>query len=84
MLTAQLSIYCLNKPGVIARIANLLRQRNINIEIFHADTTCMTKQIKGIKTSKVDITAGFKDRRQLEMVVKQLEKLINIVKIIDS
>ena len=80
-MTASLTIYTENKPAVIARIANLLRKRNISIEAIHADTKKMVARVYGAKASVIEIIAEFKDERQCENVARQIERLINVLKV---
>jgi len=80
-MTASLTIYTENKPAVIARIANLLRKRNISIEAIHADTKKMVARVYGAKASVIEIVAEFKDEHQCENVARQIERLINVLKV---
>ena len=80
-MTATLTIYAENKPAVIARIANLLRKRNISIEAIHADTKKMVARVYGAKASVIEIIAEFKDEHQCENVARQIERLINVLKV---
>ena len=80
-MTAPLTIYTENKPAVIARIANLLRKRNISIEAIHADTKKMVARVYGAKASVIEIIAEFKDEHQCENVARQIERLINVLKV---
>ena len=65
-----------DKPGVLNRIASLFRRRAFNIQSLavgsseHAGLSRMTAVVIG-------------DSAQLEQVRKQLEKLINVVKVSD-
>ncbi len=65
-----------NKPGVLARVASLFRRRNFNIDSLAVGTTeredisRMTIVIKG-------------DDRTVEQVIKQLNKLIEVIKVSD-
>jgi len=79
--TKTLTIYTENKPAVIARIANLLRKRNISIEAIRADTKKMVANVNGVKASVIEIVAEFKDEHQCENVARQIERLINVLKV---
>jgi len=63
-----------HKPGVLYNVANLFRRRRFNIEsisvgpIEHGDLARMTITVKG-------------DEKTIEQVVKQLNKLIDVVKV---
>ncbi|NTW04609.1 MAG: acetolactate synthase small subunit [Peptococcaceae bacterium] len=69
-----LAVLVLNKPGVLARISGLLSRRVFNIESIAAslteepDITRITIVVQG-------------DDQILEQVVKQLSKLIDVIKI---
>jgi len=63
-----------NKPGVLYSVANLFRRRGFNIESIsvgsteQVDLARMTMTVKG-------------DEKTIEQVVKQLNKLIDVVKV---
>lgn len=65
-----------DKPGVLQRISGLFRKRNFNIDsitVGHSEkegTSRMTIAVKG-------------DERTLEQVMKQLNKLVDVVKVAD-
>lgn len=69
-------IACLveNKPGVLYEVSNMFRRRNFNIDsisvgtVEHKDLARMTIAVKG-------------DERTIEQVIKQLNKLIDVVKV---
>ncbi|MEW5898625.1 MAG: acetolactate synthase small subunit [Bacillota bacterium] len=69
-----LAVLVLNKPGVLARISGLLSRRVFNIESITAgyteeqDITRITLVING-------------DDRELDQVIKQLSKLVDVIKI---
>ncbi len=73
-MTHTLAVLVLNKPGVLARIAGLLSRRVFNIESIAAgyteepDITRITIVVKG-------------DERELEQVIHQLGKLVDVIKI---
>ncbi len=65
-----------DKPGVLNRVASLFRRRNYNIEsltVGHSETP-------GISRMTIVVNA---DGRDVEQVVKQLDKLINVTEVID-
>jgi acetolactate synthase-1/3 small subunit len=65
-----------NKPGVLSRLANLFRRRNYNIEslsVGHSETP-------GVSRMTVVVNG---DERIVEQVVKQLEKLINVIQVLE-
>ena len=63
-----------NKPGVLHSIANLFRRRNFNIESI---TVGATEQKE---LARITITVNA-DEKTLDQVVKQLQKLIDVVKV---
>jgi acetolactate synthase-1/3 small subunit len=63
-----------NKPGVLHSVANLFRRRNFNIESI---TVGPTEQAD---LARITITVN-EDEKTIEQVVKQLAKLIDIVKV---
>ncbi len=70
-----LAVLVVNKPGVLARISGLLSRRVVNIESIAAgyteepDVTRITLEVKG-------------DEQSLEQVIKQLSKLVDVIKIV--
>ena len=71
-----LSVLVENKPGVLARIAALFSRRGFNIDSLavgpteHSDVSRMTIVVQV-------------ERLPLEQVTKQLNKLINVIKIVE-
>ena len=63
-----------NKPGVLHSVANLFRRRNFNIESI---TVGATEQ-KDLARITITVNA---DEKTLDQVVKQLKKLIDVVKV---
>ena len=63
-----------NKPGVLHSVANLFRRRNFNIESI---TVGATEQ-KDLARITITVNA---DEKTLNQVVKQLAKLIDVVKV---
>jgi acetolactate synthase-1/3 small subunit len=61
-----------NKPGVLHSVANLFRRRNFNIESITVGAT-ETKDL-----SRITITVNA-DEKTLDQVVKQLDKLVDVV-----
>lgn len=63
-----------DKPGVLHRVSSLIRRRGFNIDTITVGAT----EVKGV--SRITMTmAG--DEKVVEQVVKQLAKLIDVVKI---
>jgi acetolactate synthase-1/3 small subunit len=71
-----LSVLVENKPGVLARVAELFARRGFNIESLAVGTT--QKPDISRMTIVVDI-----EEHSLEQVRKQLHKLINVIEIVE-
>ena len=71
-----LSVLVENKPGVLARVAELFARRGFNIESLAVGTT--EKPEISRMTIVVDV-----EEHSLEQVRKQLHKLINVIEISD-
>jgi acetolactate synthase-1/3 small subunit len=63
-----------NKPGVLHSVANMFRRRGFNIESI---TVGHTEQ-KGLARMTITVSG---DEKTLEQVVKQMNKLIDVVKV---
>ncbi|MBX6371677.1 MAG: acetolactate synthase small subunit [Acidothermus sp.] len=71
-----LSVLVENKPGVLARIAGLFARRGFNIESLAVGPT------EHPELSRMTIVVNVEDH-PLEQVTKQLNKLINVIKIVE-
>ena len=71
-----LSVLVENKPGVLARIAALFSRRGFNIDSLAVGPT------EHPEISRMTIVVGVEDR-PLEHVTKQLNKLVNVIKIVE-
>jgi acetolactate synthase-1/3 small subunit len=71
-----LSVLVENKPGVLARISGLFSRRGFNIESLAVGPT------ENPAVSRMTIVINV-DRLPLEQVTKQLNKLINVLKIVE-
>jgi acetolactate synthase-1/3 small subunit len=71
-----LSILVENKPGVLSRIAGLFSGRGFNIESLSVAETLDTA------ISRMTIVTRGNDQI-LEQIIKQLNKLVNVIKVID-
>ncbi len=71
-----ISVMVENHPGVLARIAGLFSSRNFNIESLAVGET------EDPATSRMTIVATG-DELVLEQIIKQLNKLIDTLKVID-
>ncbi|MEW9670751.1 acetolactate synthase small subunit [Ammoniphilus sp. 3BR4] len=69
-----ISVMVNDQPGVLARVANLFGRRGFNIDSI----TVGSAEEKGL-SRMVIVTTG--DERTLEQVMKQLHKLIDVIKV---
>jgi acetolactate synthase I/III small subunit len=69
-----LSVLVLNKPGVLSRIASLFSRRNFNIDSLNVGQT------ENSNLSRMTIVVNGNEKI-LEQVVKNLHKLIDVIKI---
>jgi acetolactate synthase-1/3 small subunit len=72
-----LSVLVANHPGVLARVASLFARRGFNIESLTVGPT-LDPEI-----SRMTVVAAVEDIEVLEQIVKQLNKLIEVYKIIE-
>lgn len=73
-MTHILSVSVLNKPGVLTRVAGLFSRRNFNIHSLNVGET------ENPEISRMTIVVRG-DQKTLEQVKKQLNKLIDVIKI---
>jgi acetolactate synthase I/III small subunit len=71
-----LSVLVANTPGVLARIASLFARRGFNIDSLAVGPT------EYAEVSRMTIVVNVEDN-PLEQVTKQLNKLINVLKIVE-
>lgn len=71
-----LSVLVENKPGVLARIAGLFARRGFNIESLAVGPT------EHPELSRMTIVVNVEEH-PLEQVTKQLNKLVNVIKIVE-
>lgn len=76
MSTHTLSVLVENKPGVLARIAGLFSRRGFNIESLAVGPT------EHSEVSRMTIVVNVEES-PLEQVTKQLNKLIEVIKIVE-
>src|ERR671935_324662 len=76
MSTHTLSVLVENKPGVLTRVAGLFARRGFNIDSLAVGPT------EHEEISRMTIVVNVEDK-PLEQVVKQLNKLINVIKIVE-
>ena len=75
--THTLSVLVSNRPGVLARVAGLFSRRGFNIESLAVGPT------EKPDVSRITLAANVEDPAVLEQLVKQLNKLIEVYKIIE-
>ncbi len=71
-----LSVLVENKPGVLARVAGLFSRRGFNIDSLAVGET------EHPEVSRITIVVNAEDS-PLEQVTKQLNKLVNVLKIVE-
>lgn len=72
-----LSVLVENKPGVLARIAGLFARRGYNIESLAVGPT------ERPELSRITLQVGVTSAQVLEQIVKQLNKLVEVLKIVE-
>ncbi len=77
MSTHTLSVLVENKPGVLARIAGLFARRGYNIESLAVGPT------ERAELSRITLQVGVDNEQYLEQVTKQLNKLVEVLKIVE-
>ena len=71
-----LSVLVEDKPGVLARVASLFSRRGFNIESLAVGPT----EVPDVSRMTIVVSV---DKLPLEQVTKQLNKLINVIKIVE-
>ena len=66
-----------NKPGVLTHVSGLISRRAFNIESISAGYT------EDEDITRINIEVSVEDDRELEQVVNQLGKLIDVIKIVN-
>ncbi|MGN6605586.1 MAG: acetolactate synthase small subunit [Jatrophihabitans sp.] len=77
MSTHTLSVLVENKPGVLVRVAGLFSRRGFNIDSLAVGPT------EHAEISRITIVVSVAETTALEQVTKQLNKLINVLKIVE-
>ena len=72
-----LAILVDNKPGVLTDVSGLISRRAFNIESISAGYTEETD------VTRINIEVSVEDKHELEQVINQLSKLIDIIKIVN-
>ncbi|MCG5434387.1 acetolactate synthase small subunit [Mycobacterium sp. MYCO198283] len=76
--THTLSVLVEDKPGVLARVSALFSRRGFNIESLAVGATEQKNM------SRMTIVVSVEDYFPLEQITKQLNKLINVIKIVEQ
>ena len=71
-----LSLLVEDKPGILTRVAALFARRGYNIQSLAVGTT----EVEGVSRMTVVVSL---DGQPLEQVTKQLNKLVNVLKIVE-
>ncbi|MBP8919177.1 MAG: acetolactate synthase small subunit [Micropruina sp.] len=77
MKTHTLSVLVENKPGVLARIAGLFARRGYNIESLAVGPT------ERPELSRITAHVNAENPQALEQITKQLNKLVEVLKIVE-
>ena len=77
MNTHTLSVIVENKPGVLARVSGLFARRGYNIESLAVGPT------QDPELSRITIQVGATTPLVLEQIVKQLNKLVEVIKVLE-
>lgn len=72
-----LAVLAENRPGVLTHISGLISRRAFNIESIAAGPT------EEADTTRITIGVEVEDEFELDQVVNQLSKLINVIKIVN-
>ena len=72
-----LAILVYNKPGVLTHVSGLISRRAFNIESISAGYTEETD------VTRINIEVSVEDKHELEQVINQLSKLVDIIKIVN-
>src|SRR2546427_8743494 len=71
-----LSVLVEDKPGVLTRVAGLFAARGFNIDSLAVGPT----EVGGLSRMTIVVNV---DKKPLEQITKQLNKLINVIKILE-
>jgi len=74
--TQTLSVLVEDKPGVLARVASLFSRRGYNIQSLAVGAT----EQKNLSRMTIVVSV---DEHPLEQITKQLNKLVNVIKIVE-
>lgn len=76
-MNCTLAVLVENRPGVLTHISGLISRRAFNIESIAAGHT------EEAETTRITISVDVDDEFELEQVVNQLSKLIDVIKIVN-
>ena len=76
MMRKHLAILVDNKPGVLTHVSGLISRRAINIEFINAGYT------EDLDVTRINIVVSVEDEFALEQAVKQLARLIDVIKVV--
>ncbi|MCI6869750.1 MAG: acetolactate synthase small subunit [Selenomonadales bacterium] len=77
MKNYNLAVLVDNKPGVLTHVSGLISRRAFNIESISAGYT------EEQAVTRINIEVSVEDQHELEQVVNQLSKLIDVIKIVN-
>ena len=72
-----LAVLVENKPGVLTHVSGLISRRAFNIESISAGYT------EGPSITRINIVVSVESENELDQVVNQLGKLIDVIKIVN-
>jgi len=75
--THTLSVLVENKPGVLTRVSGLIARRGYNIESLAVGPT------ERSDISRITLVVGVESEQVLEQITKQLNKLLEVLKIVE-
>lgn len=76
-MNCTLAVLVENRPGVLTHISGLISRRAFNIESIAAGHT------EEAETTRITISVDVDDEFELEQIVNQLSKLIDVIKIVN-
>lgn len=77
MINHTLSVLVSNQPGVLARVAGLFSRRGFNIDSLTVGPTVDPE------VSRMTVVASVESQEVIEQIVKQMNKLVEVYKIIE-
>jgi acetolactate synthase-1/3 small subunit len=77
MTTHTLSMLLRNKPAVLARVVVLFSTRGVEVDSLSLDPTGQS----GI--ARLDVVVGLVDDRPVEQLIKQLGRLVDVVRVVE-